>query len=317
MGAFILQTQDRPVVLGIDIGGTHFRIALMTEDMNLFCFRKERISEIYDPDQPIESLQSFISKYLAQNCFGTLKAIGIGFPSVISKDKMTLYSTPNLPGLDNINIVQALEDSFKVPIFINNDVNLHLNYEIHDKNLQEAGLIIGCYIGTGFGNSVYINGSFLDGKNGVAGELGHIPIFRNTNKCTCGNVGCVETIASGKRLVELHQQYFNNVPFEEIFSQYHEDPIIEEFIDCLSIPIATQINMLDPGYVILGGGVLQMQDFPKEKLERYIKQHTRKPYPEQSLRIQYAEGNQRTGILGAGYYVYNQLKEKGLKVHSN
>lgn len=312
-----MHLDKEPIVIGIDIGGTHIRIGSMTLDMDLLHFQKTKMKDVYDPNKPIESLQTFINDYLLDLNISNLIAIGIGFPSGISKDKTTIQSAPNLPGLDNINIVEPLEQIFSVPIFINKDVNMHLNYEMNRRNITKENTIVGCYIGTGFGNAIYLNGQFLEGKNGMAGEVGHIPIFKNGERCVCGNIGCIETLASGKRLAELRQKHFNDVPFEKLFELYHDHPIIEEFIECLAIPITTEINIFDPDYVILGGGVLQMKNFPKDKLEGHIKEHTRKPYPAQTLSIQYAESHQKTGVLGIGFYVWSHFKnEKPFKFAS-
>lgn len=295
-------------VLGIDIGGTNLRIGMLTEKKELIHFEKKPIQNLYVYADPLEGLVCYIRDYLSNKDITKLKAIGIGFPSIVSKDKRELFSTPNLPGFDNRNVVSLLQKAFQVPVFIDNDVNMHVNYEINKNKLSPSGITLGFYIGTGFGNSIYINGEFLQGKNGVAGELGHIPAFRNERVCSCGNKGCIETIAAGKYLVEIYNQLSVDVPFEDFFLHYEKYPELVEFLDTIAIPVATEINILDPDYIILGGGVLQMKHFPQGEFEKKIRNYTRKPYPEQSLNIIYAENNQATGVMGAGYYVYENLR---------
>lgn len=303
----------RKKAIGIDIGGTNARIGLVTEDMSLSHFMKVEINDFYNRNNPINSIRSFIENYIHNLSMieGEIQidAIGIGFPSMISKDMTTVYSSPNLPGFNNINIVEELGKFFKTPIFINNDVNMHLIYEIYKKNLKDKEVVLGFYVGTGFGNSIFINGNFLQGKNGVAGELGHIPVLNNNRRCACGNIGCVETLASGKRLIELHQTYFKNTPFEDIFKYHFSESVMDEFIECIAIPIATEINIFDPDCLILGGGVLQMKNFPMALLINKIKKYTRKPYPFETLEILSADDNQFTGVMGAGFYAIQNLKK--------
>jgi allose kinase len=307
----LIKESNKKNVIGIDIGGTNARIGLVSEDMSLSHFVKVEMNSFYNPNNPAESLRWFIENYINEilNIEKKIQinAIGIGFPSIISKDMTTVYSSPNLPGFNNINIVRKLGEFFGKPIFINNDVNMHLIYEIYKNNLKDKHIILGFYVGTGFGNSIFINGNFLQGKNGVAGELGHIPVFNNNKICSCGNIGCVETLASGKRLIELHHKYFSNTPFEEIFVYHSSNKVIDDFIECIAIPISTELNIFDPDCIILGGGVLQMKGFPMDILESKIKKYTRKPYPHETLQILYADDHQGTGVMGAGYYAFQNL----------
>lgn len=155
----------------------------------------------------------------------------------------------------------------------------------------------------------YIDGHYLNGKNGVAGELGHIPVLNNLRKCSCGNNGCIEMLASGKRLEELKQIHFADTNIKQIFEKHWKDPIIKDFIMALSVPIATEINIFDPHHIIIGGGVVGMKNFPKKCLEKYICEHVRKPFQLVNLNILYAEFRQETGILGGAYYAYRKLKK--------
>ena len=68
----------------------------------------------------------------------------------------------------------------------------------------------------------------------------------------------------------------------------------------MAVAVATEVNILDPEYVVLGGGVLQMDGFPLEYFEQKIRAYTRKPYPEENLRLVYSRPNQENGIIGAG-----------------
>ena len=81
-----------------------------------------------------------------------------------------------------------------IHIFLVNDI------KTHHLDPERERTILGFYLGTGFGNAVYINGQLHVGKNGVAGELGHIPMYGIDEACTCGNIGCSETRCSGRYL---------------------------------------------------------------------------------------------------------------------
>jgi len=296
-------------VIGIDIGGTHFRVGMVDENKQLYNFVRESSSIFYNGANPVEILIEYLKTFIENNAKkDELLSISIGFPSTISKDRRVVYSTPNLNVFSNVDVVTPLEEAFNVPIFINKDVNYLLQYEIVQRNVADLGIIIGIFIGTGYGNSVYINGQFLIGKNGVATELGHIPVAHVTDICGCGNEGCIETIASGRKLEEIRKKYFPETSISEIFLRHREDPILLDFVDMLTIPVATEINIFDPDLVIIGGGVVNMEGFPREYFESCIYKHTRKPYPAQNLNISYSLEDKKAGVMGAAYYAFERLK---------
>lgn len=306
-GGTVIMEKEK-YVLAIDIGGTHFRLGIVTKDMQLRHFTIKPTHTLYGDNDSLDNLLHEIEAYLALHSQeGTLAAISIGFPSIISKDKRIVYSSPNLVGFDQINVADPLEQYFGVPAFIENDVNFLLQYEITRKQLYRQGITLGFYIGTGFGNSIYLNDRFLDGKNGVAGELGHIPVLHMHDECGCGNSGCIELYASGKRLTQIREQFFPDTTLAEVFVKHGSHPQIIRFVEALSIPIATEINIFDPDQIVLGGGVIQMEAFPRERLEAFILQHTRKPYPMEGLKILYAQTDQTAGLLGAAYYAFHRL----------
>lgn len=294
--------------VGVDMGGTHIRIGAVTQDGQLHSFEKRKTREVINPEQPIESLKQFLLHYVNQLA-GDIIGIALGFPSVVSKDKKRIYTTPTMESLSNINIVDPLESYLNIPIFINNDVNHLLQYEISKRNISKDEIVLGFYIGTGYGNAVYLHQQFLEGKHGAAAELGHIPVYHAEGICNCGNVGCIETIGSGKRLVELYEKHFSDVPFEEIFTRYADHPLIDDFVQAVSIPIATEINIFDPHLVIIGGGVVGMKDFPRQRLEEKIFAATRKPVPAENLVLEYAEDIHAAGVLGAASHVLEKVSK--------
>lgn len=94
-----------------------------------------------------------------------------------------------------------------------------------------------------------------------------------------------------------------------LFKEHGDAPELLEYIDWLSIPIATEINIFDPDYIVLGGGVLQMEAFPQKLLEKRILEHTRKPYPAANLSVLYSSPHQENGVIGAGIYALRRLAD--------
>ena len=196
---------------------------------------------------------------------------------------------------------------FDLPVFLEKDVIHLMRYDLNDLRLPLEGLLIGVYFGTGIGNAIFWNGKPYAGRNGVAGELGHIPQMNNQRPCSCGNTGCLEPFGGGKRLTELCQTEFEDTPVKTVYRDHLFAKSIQQQIDAMAIAVATEVNILDPDCVVLGGGLLQMEGFPVEQLETRIRSYVRKPYPERNLRLVYSKPNQENGIIGAGICGWEKL----------
>ena len=238
----------------------------------------------------------------------SVRAAAVGIPSIVSKDKKTIISTPNLKGFNNIRFSDKLQEKLGIPVFLDRDVNFLLMNDMNKLKIDNTKTVLGFYVGTGFGNAICINGKLYAGKNGAAGELGHIPLYDVDEECTCGNIGCSETRCSGKRLEYLAERYFPDVSIREVFKYHGNSPIILKFVKDLAIPIATEINILDPDYSIIAGGVTFMEGFPKDVLLQAVHEKVRKPYPEENLEIMFTEHDQQSGIYGSGIYAHQMLK---------
>jgi D-allose kinase (fragment) len=297
---------QKKYILGIDIGGTNFRIGLVSQIYEITEFKIISIKELQKGnfiDNLIKQIEFYINLYKEE-----IEAIGIGFPSIVSKDKKYVYSTPNIKNLDNINITDSLEKKLNIPIYINKDVNFLILKDIKENKIKDDSIVIGLYIGTGFGNAIYINGQIIEGKHGVAGELGHIPVLGSEEVCSCGNIGCIEMYASGKALKKINDENFSETDINNIFLEHGNTKIIKKYIDTLAIPIATEINILDPDYIIIAGGVTIMKEFPIGELKKSIYEKARKPYPAEDMNIIVSNHDQKSGILGAAYYIRNYKK---------
>lgn len=305
----MIKTND--CVLGLDIGGTHIRAGMVAPDLTLSGFEMASSVRLFDaPGGRVHALAAYVREYCAAHLGGRLPgAVSIGFPSTLDRTRTRLLSTPNLPGFDDLEVVEPLQRALHVPVYIDRDVNLLMLSDMHIHGLTGADIVIGCYIGTGLGNAISIKGEMLRGKNGVAGELGHVPILGGTHLCGCGNVGCMETIASGRYLEELQTRFFPGEEIGTLFTRHADSPVLREYVEGLSVPVAAEINLFDPDYVILGGGVLQMRDFPLARLEEDIKRHTRKPLPYENLQLIISSQNQESGVIGAGMSAFAQMRK--------
>lgn len=300
-------------VLGMDIGGTHVRAGAVGHDMRLRGFEiTPSLSVFRDGEDRILALAEYVRKYCARHLDGALpEAVCIGFPSTVNRARTRLLSTPNLPGFDNLDVVEPLQRALGVPVCMDRDVNLLLLNDLRVYGLEKEEIVIGCYVGTGLGKAICIRGEMLRGQNGVAGELGHIPIPGGKRLCGCGNTGCMETVVSGRRLEELRACRFPGEAMETLFQKHGDSDVLRAYVEQIAIPVAAEVNIFDPSCVVLGGGVLQMAGFPMERLLEAVKSHTRRPLPYDTLRLVPSAQSQESSVLGAGLCAWDKLEKEG------
>jgi allose kinase len=290
-------------IVGVDVGGTSVRIGRITSGLNTESFIKVPLSQVMTKDGKPDSLVAFISDYCLSQ---PVAAVAIGLPGTLDRDCEKVLNTPNIPGLKNVALKKMLESSVKAPVFLENDSVMLLSGDLFRLGLKLEGVYLGCYIGTGLGSAIFIDGKVPKGKNGI-NELGHIPIFGKKERCSCGNTGCAENYVSGRYLQSLRANKFSDTDISDIFTTLKNTTECDEYIEILALILATTVNLLDPNAIILGGGVTAMKDFPKQKLFERIRDHSMKPVPSDSLRILYSPGSEDAGVFGAALYAKQML----------
>jgi len=298
-------------ILGIDLGGTNIRMGLVDREYQLSHFQMFNCSEVL-AKEPMASLQKAIVDYVRRfDVMHKVTAISLGVPAVVNKNHSYVYSAPNVYGLDELDLGLEMENALGLPVFVDRDVNFILTHDIQTLHLDPHSdkTILGLYLGTGFGNSLYINGRIHLGAHGSAGELGHIPLYGVDMKCPCGQVGCVESLISGRALVNLANTELGGCDISQVFTRFGSHPRVIRFVKDIAIPAATEVTLLDPDYVILGGGVLAMEGFPIQMLMDEIRTRSRHPFPAEDLHFILAQGDQHAGVMGGAMLVMDYLKQ--------
>ena len=304
-----LEVMMKNCILGMDVGGTHIRIGLVNDQEKAEHVEVFPSKNVWASDNAVKGLANLIKAYLNKykdECI--VHIITIGFPSLVDRTRTKLLSSTNFPGLDEVNIVASLEESLSVKVYIDHDAYYLLAYDIADHGLKNEGTMAGFYFGTGLGNAVFINGFPYYGKNGAACELGHIPIPFNHFPCSCGNEGCIEMFSCGKALERIWKKRFSNEKVGDIFKKYGTSEELLTFVEYISCAVASEVNILDPDVIFLGGGIIQMEGFPRHRLVERIVAHCRKPYPANCLDVRFQRPGAENGIIGGSICVKAQSK---------
>ncbi len=291
-------------VLSADIGGTNFRLGAVKEDGSIVKFEKIPTSSVFASGSVLSDLENMLRTFTEGLSFD---AIAIGFPATLNRERTQVVQAPNIPFMENVPVCEHLQKAFGVPVLAERDVAFALCYDAEKYHLPGEGIICGVYFGTGIGNAILIDGKPLTGRHGTAGELGHIPVPGCIISCGCGNIGCLEAVAGGKALARIQREKFPETPIGEMFARHWQEQALMDFIDGMAVAVATELNILDPDQMLLGGGVLSMKDFPRALLDEKIREHTRKPLPWRELNLIYAEDEANKSVVGGAIYARRKL----------
>ena len=187
-----------PLVVGVDLGGTQIRTAVLRGPTLL-----SRVSlmtgKTPSPDRIIPRTYTAIQEALgkAGTTIEQIAGIGISAPGPLDSKTGVIFTPPNLPGWDHVPLRDIFTEHFHIPIFVENDANAAGLGEHMFGAGRGINSIVYITISTGIGGGVIIDGKILEGVSGTAGEVGHMTIDWHGERCNCGNIGCLEYIASG------------------------------------------------------------------------------------------------------------------------
>ena len=296
--------------IGIDIGGTKIGIALGDGRGKILAYR-EIATGIRSETQACVKELVFNLKSLVHESRISRKqilGIGVGCPGAVNTQKGILPRSPNLPGWAGLPLVKILSKATGLPVFIGNDANaaaLGEGFWGAGKNTKNFIYIT---VSTGIGGGIVIEGRLYEGSGFVAGEIGHMSIVPDGKRCKCGKRGCLEAYASGTAIAGFFRRQTGKpglkVSAREVgmAAQRGNKSAIGSYKKAgyfLGIGIANLLNILNPGKVVIGGGVLKSAH--KIFWTTMMKSAKRHAWPEafRTVRIVRSQLKGHVGDLGA------------------
>ncbi len=257
------------VVIGVDLGGTNLRTALLSPDGNIL---DKRAEATHASDGWKKVLLRLIDNIKRQQESANRKglsiaAVGVGAPGIIQGDTGIVVKSPNFPDWDNLPLKEELEKALDLPVTIENDANAAALGEQWLGSGRGIGSMILLTLGTGVGGGIVLNNQIWQGADGMAGELGHMTVIPDGRLCGCGNTGCLEMYASARGIVQSYRERCvrASVAPEEITSEQVYEAARRGEADALAvmqgmgrmlgIGIANLINIFNPEMIVIGGRV--------------------------------------------------------------
>ena len=308
----------KDAVIALDIGGTSIKGAIINEEGNILYKDSFNIEANFTSEEHKTNIANIIKKLL-ENMPSEYNAIGIGLdcPGVMNSETLHMGGAENVPGLHGIKF-SDIGDLFDLPIKTANDASMAALGEAKygsgkDKEYKSVMFIT---LGTGVGGGFVFNGKLFTGSLGGAGEVGHVFVVPDGDKCNCGSSGCIERYASATGFIAMAKQkiHKNVVPttltYEElekgkakaIFDAAKKgDALAKETIaECsyyLGMSIAQALNMLDLDLVLIGGGLCKDFDMMIEHIKRGVNNYGLRMML-RNLEIKPASLGNDAGVLG-------------------
>ena len=263
--------------LGIDIGGTKIAGVVLTGTHSVV-----RELQIETPRDDYNQFLNALVDFIARLDAGAQLPVGIGMPGALSLEDQRVKNS-NIPCVKGEALLTDLQARIGRDVRIENDANCFALSEAVDGAAAGAEVVFGVILGTGTGGALVVHEQLIQGVNRIAGEWGHNPMpFAKSEdlpgpKCYCGRFGCIETYLSGPGLSRDHLEVTGvRLSAIEILQKAEKGEktaikTLDRHAERVAQALASIINVLDPGVIVMGGGVSQMKHLYKEVPSRWGK----------------------------------------------
>jgi glucokinase-like ROK family protein len=254
-------------------------------------------------------------------------AVGIGVPGPVEFAVGKPIAPPIMPGWDGYPVRDRLAERYRVPAWVDNDVNLMALGELRRGLAQGQCDVVFVKIGYGIGAGLISQGSLHRGAQGVAGDIGHIAVTDDESVvCRCGNVGCLEALAGGEALgwrataaategrsALLEQRLVGRKQLEAsdvAAAAVHGDPLAVQLLTeagrLVGDTLAKLVNFYNPSLVIIGGGVSNVGDLLLASIRQAIYRRSL-PLATRDLRIEGSALGENGGLTGAAFMIIDAM----------
>ena len=310
--------------IGIDVGGTNVKLALVDDKGNITYSNSVPTRAEMGYEYTVNNIKQAIRDLLVETKLSTkdIEGIGFGFPGQVDYKSGVVRLAPNIPGWVDVPIAKLIEDEFKIPTRVDNDVRCAALGELNYGAGKGCENLICITVGTGIGSGLIINGKLVRGASNAAGEIGHIKLQMHDGPiCGCGDTGCMEAFASGPSIVAMAENYIRGgkstkfremangaqiTPYIVCEAAKAGDPVAKTIFtimgEYIGIGLASVVNLLNPEKIIVGGGVADAGDLLLNPMKQTLKDRAMKIAGD-AVEIVPAQLGNTAGVIGASLLI--------------
>ena len=290
-------------IVGVDIGGTNIRAALLNNQREVLEKFKVKNEVEKGPEYNLDKLINHINENWKDK---GIRGIGVGCPGPLNIKEGTILVAPNLKSWEGFNVKEYIAKNTGLKTELNNDANIAGLAEARLGVAKNAESVFYITVSTGVGGALILDNKIINGFNSSAGEICNLII--NEDKYSHSGLvrGGLEGQCSGPNISRIASEKLERrIDTPEVFRLYNEGneealKIVEELCENLSKGINNIISVVDPEVIVLGGSVIL---YNKDLLEIIIEKVKEKVINKDSVDIRIAEIGDDAGLRGAGFLI--------------
>jgi len=304
-------------IIAIDVGGTNLKVALLGPGYNIRDRRILSTRRFIKKEKLIEAIASSVSNLVISHRLKKqdILGIGLGLPGPVDLKNGIVHFLPNLPGWKEVRLKDILQKKLKLPVFLDNDVNLMSLAEYKRGAARGSRNSVCLTLGTGVGGGIIIDGSIYRGRDNATGEIGHLPINEKGPRCNCRGIACLETYVGNNAILRDAKRLFGrNISLEELSRLAQKGnpkarSLWSKVALRLGVALVGVVNLLNPDCIVIGGGVANSGKALFDKLRQTVKQRAM-VIQGRRVKIVKAKLGGDAGIIGAAIMVKEGLRNK-------
>jgi glucokinase len=321
----------KPVVVGIDIGGTNTVFGFVDREGHILTEDKMKTAHYDKPDDFVAALYEKIIVSISKIDID-VEIIGFGIGAPMGNiNKGTIEYPADLPWKGVISLADIFKTHTDLPVVVTNDANAAAVGEMIYGGARGMKDFVVITLGTGLGSGFVIDGKLVYGHDGFAGEIGHTavrPPGASNRDCGCGKTGCLETYVSAtgiKRTVlkimadSIQPSELRRYSFEELDSKMiHDaakkgDPIalkaFEHTGKMLGFKLADVVAHTNPEAIFLFGGLALAKDMIFGPTKESMEQNLLSIYKGKVKLLPSELSTQNAAVLGASSLIWQNIKQ--------
>jgi glucokinase len=270
----VTEQEPGPPTIGVDLGGTNVRCAVVDRDGHILAELRAQTGE---GGANIFPTTTELVRELARR-FPEATAVGVGAAGLVDREGQVHYA-PNIPAFRRTPLGRELGEAVGLPVAVDNDANAAAWGELVHGAAKDVLYALMITLGTGIGGGIIARGRVIRGAHGFAAEVGHFQIDPDGPLCACGQRGHWEAYASGNALGRMGRERAAAGRAPSVAARAGGDPaavtgmhvgdsaqageddgvaLLDEYADLVAVGLAGLANILDPERIVISGGLVEL-----------------------------------------------------------